>query len=86
MDAVLAVLADVVRELAIPLQPVMPGAVARLLDFLARAGRSGIWDRTTGSRPAPDFPRRSASFPQLRRGGAGPVNQGRDWSWDSPGS
>ncbi|RYC31759.1 methionine--tRNA ligase [Lichenibacterium minor] len=35
MGTVLAVVAEVVREIAIVVQPVMPGAMSRLLDFLA---------------------------------------------------
>jgi len=77
MGAVLYVTAEVVRQLGILIQPVMPGAAARLLDLLAvpaeartfaALGKNGrLAAGTTLPPPAPVFPRYVEAEPSQTR-------------------
>ena len=73
METILYVTAEVVRQVAILAQPVMPAAAGKLLDLLGQAprrARSRRWARAGGCSPAPSS-RAGGRVPALRRARGG---------------
>jgi methionyl-tRNA synthetase len=67
METVLYVTAEVVRQVAILLQPVMPDSAARMLDLLSVPAEARVFDRLGAAgrlEPGVRLPPPSAVFPR----------------------